>query len=361
MPNDISKWRWIDNPFILKIDPKLFTGYKDQVDAVLKHIQNHHKIALITGNTGAGKTTLLSWLKTNMNSHSLYVSKPPQTPDGFISLFTDTFGFTFWERLFRTKPTLYTLPDYANKKLKGQHLVFLLDEAHEANQDVLEWLRVLTDQISMSLIIAALPVFDNKLRDLQTLDQRITTRISLTALSKEETKELLRKRIEEVGGHGIEPFTDESLEIIYRRTGGFPREVLKFCDRLVNTALDKDLDVIDAKDIEKEHREMEVPNVRVDEPVVTFMPRPPSEEQIKNLPYKQRKILETLSKKDWLTPTAITEALEWKTYASKSHAIRSINNILHRLMLDGFVQRESRGKAFMYALTPKVKTMFVQA
>ncbi len=30
-------------------------------------------------------------------------------------------------------------------------------------------------------------------------------------------------------------------------------------------------------------------------------------------------------------------------------------------MLDGYVQRESRGKAFMYALTPKVKTLFVES
>jgi DNA-binding transcriptional regulator PaaX len=49
------------------------------------------------------------------------------------------------------------------------------------------------------------------------------------------------------------------------------------------------------------------------------------------------------------------------SYASRGHAIRSINNILHRLMLEGYVQRESKGKAFMYALTPKVRTLFVTA
>jgi hypothetical protein len=188
----------------------------------------------------------------------------------------------------------------------------------------------------------------------------ITTRIALNSLGRIETKQLIQKRIESVGGKGIEPFTDAALEKIYERTGGFPREVLKLCDRLVNTALEKNLDVIDAKVIE-EHKEMELPKVRVEEPVVTFMPKPPSEEQIRNLPYKQRKILETLSKKDWLTPTAIVEELDMKNYKSKGHAIRSINNILRRLMLDGYVQRESRGKAFMYALTPKVRTMFVQS
>ncbi|MEM5782274.1 MAG: hypothetical protein QXD43_03720, partial [Candidatus Aenigmatarchaeota archaeon] len=173
-------------------------------------------------------------------------------------------------------------------------------------------------------------------------------------------KQLIQKRIESVGGKGIEPFTEAALEKIYERTGGFPREVLKLCDRLVNTALEKGLDVIDAKDIE-EHREIELPKVRVEEPVVSFMPKPPTEEQFKNLPYKQKRILEILSKKDWITPTSMIEDLDIKNYKTKGHAIRSINNILKRLMLEGYVQREARGKAFMYALTPKVKTMFVQS
>jgi hypothetical protein len=127
----------------------------------------------------------------------------------------------------------------------------------------------------------------------------------------------------------------------------------------VNSALEKNLDAITLKDIE-EHKEIELPKVRLEEPVVTFMPKPPSDEQIRNLPFKQRKILELLSQRDWLTPTTIVEELEMKSYKSKGHAIRSVNNILRRLMLDGYVQREGRGKAFMYALTPKVKTLFVQ-
>ncbi|MEM5778017.1 MAG: AAA family ATPase [Candidatus Aenigmatarchaeota archaeon] len=359
---DILKWGWRENPFILKIDPKLFVGYEEQVKAAFKHIENKHKIALISGKTGSGKTTFLKWLEKNYNTSKLYVSKPPENPEDFVNIFTEIFGLNFWERLLRKKPNLYNLPNYINKKLKGNHLVFLVDEAHETNKQVLEWLRVLTDQIeNISLIVAGMPILEQKIKsELETLDQRITTRISLTSLNRIEMKQLIQKRIESVGGKGIEPFTEAALEKIYERTGGFPREVLKLCDRLVNTALEKGLDVIDAKDIE-EHREIELPKVRVEEPVVSFMPKPPTEEQFKNLPYKQKRILEILSKKDWITPTSMIEDLDIKNYKTKGHAIRSINNILKRLMLEGYVQREARGKAFMYALTPKVKTMFVQS
>jgi type II secretory pathway predicted ATPase ExeA len=362
MFNEKLKWNWRENPFVLKIDPTLFVGYEEQVKAALKHIENKHKVALISGNTGSGKTTFLKWIEKNYDTSKLYVSKPPENPEDFVNLFIDIFGLSFFERLMRRRPSLYTLTNYINKKLKGKHLVFLIDEAHETNKNVLEWLRVLTDQIdNVSLIIAGMPVLENKIKaELETLDQRITTRITLNSLGRVETKQLIQKRIESVGGKGIEPFTDAALEKIYERTGGFPREVLKFCDRLINTAMEKNLVMIDAKDIE-EHKEIELPKVRVEEPVVTFMPKPPSEEQIRNLPYKQKAILEILSKKNWLTPTAIVEESDMKSYKSKGHAIRSINNILKRLMLDGFVTRESRGKAYMYALTPKVRTMFVQS
>ena len=357
-----AKYGWREDPFTLKIDPKLFTGYEEQVKAALSHIENHHKIALVTGSTGAGKTHLLKWLEYTLEKSSkLYVSKPPAQPEGFVDIFTGLFGIGFMDRVFGRKPNLYTLPKYINSHLRGTHLVFLLDEAHETDRNVLEWLRVLLDQIdSASLIMAGLPNLEPKVRDeLQTLDQRITTRITLTALDRPNTRALIRKRIEAVGGVDIKPFTDSAIDLIYSRTGGFPREVLKMCDKLVHEAVEKNWDTIEAANIE-EYREVPQPKVRVEVPAVTFSPKPPTQDKIDNLPFKQRQILGALEKSDWLTPTAIVEQTGEEGYATKQHAVRSINNILHRLMMDGFVQRESRGKAFMYALTPKVRTLFVE-
>ncbi|MFQ6020414.1 MAG: AAA family ATPase [Candidatus Aenigmatarchaeota archaeon] len=361
MAEGYQKWGWKENPFTLKIDPKLFTGYEEQVRASLKHIENKHKIALITGHTGSGKTTFLKWLRMNAHQHALYISKPPEKPDYFINIFTENFPLSFWERIFRKYPSLFNLPAYVNKKLKGNQLILLLDEAHETNREVLEWLRVLVDQIdNVSLIIAGMPILEEKLKEIETLNQRITTRISLISLNQEDVRDLIQKRIADVGGRGTVPFTVQALDKIYQRTGGFPREVIKLCDKLVSRALENKRDMIDEFDIE-ELREIPEKKVRVEEPVVTFSPKPPSEEKLRDLPYKQRKIIDLLSRRDWLTPTAIVEELEMKGYKSKGHAIRSVNNILKRMMLEGFVQREARGKAYMYALTPKVKTLFVES
>lgn len=357
------KWGWSSNPFVLRIEPKLFTGYEEQVKALLQHVDNRHKIAILTGHTGAGKTHALKWLEaySDGNAAKLYLAKPPTQPQEFVRVFTDHFGTGLLARLLGKEPSLYTLAGWVNGRLKGGHLLLMLDEAHETNKDVLEWLRVLVDQIdSVSLILAGLPSLETKVRDeLPTLDQRITSRITLTALTPEATRQLIQKRIEAVGGKGTQPFTDGALDVIYNRTGGFPREILKMCDRLVREAVEKEWELVEASNIEA-YREVPVPEVRVDEPVVHFSPKPPSEEQLANLPYRQRQILDILSKTDWLTPGAITEQIDTGAYATKQHAVRSINNILHRLMIDGFVQRESRGKAFMYALTPNMRTRFVQ-
>ncbi|MBU5574862.1 MAG: AAA family ATPase [Candidatus Aenigmatarchaeota archaeon] len=354
------KFNWSANPFVLKVDPKLFIGYEQQVRALCRHIEDMHKIALLTGATGAGKTTTLKWLEMNY-PEAKYISKPPSNPEDLVNIFLEFFPLSFFERLFKRKPTLNSLPSYINKKMKSK-LILLIDEAHEASRDVFEWLRVLTDQIdNISIVLAGLPIIEEKIKhELESLNQRITTRVTLTALSQTETGLLIQKRIESVGGKGTEPFTQAAIHEIYKRTGGFPREVLKFCDRLILSASEKQLDKIDAGDVIN-HKDVNFPSEqKILEPSVTYVDRPLPTQDINSLPSKQRKILEILSKQDWLSPSAIIEQLDMSNYKSRGHAVRSINNILKRLMIDGFVQRESHGKAFLYALTPKVKVILAK-
>lgn len=354
--NLFEKYAWKENPFTLKISPNIFIGYEEQRRAALQHIEEKHKIALLLGPTGAGKTNMLKWLEENQKQlKTLYISKPPQ-PEEFTQIFLEAFPLGLIERLFRKKPNLFNLPAYINKKSKKQ-LLILLDESHEISRESLEWLRVLTDQIqTVSMIVAGLPVLEAKIREnLETFEQRITRRIRLTSLNEQETKELIKTRIESAGGSGTAPFNEDALSVIYKTTGGFPREVLKFCDKLVGNALEKGIETIDASFVGQYTEFKEKPA----EAVVVAVPQPVL--SIQDLPYKQRKLLELLSKKDWLTPSQIVQELGFESYKTEDHAVRSINNILHRLMIEGFVQRETKGKAFMYSLTPKIKTLFIEA
>ena len=105
---------------------------------------------------------------------------------------------------------------------------------------MLEWLRVLSDQVdNLLIVISALPVFEDNLSELETFRKRIMARIELLSLTKEETRDLIRKRVESVGGGFPGIFDENTINFIYERTGGFPREVIRLCNELVNKALEE--------------------------------------------------------------------------------------------------------------------------
>lgn len=340
-----------ENPFTLRIKPSLFVGYEDELKKLSYHIQENRKFAIITGATGSGKTTLLRLLKNSFKYKykTLYLSKPPEA-DEIVDIFVDNFQPSFFQRLFGFNVSIHEISDYLDKRL-SQGLLLLVDEVHEADMKALQWLRTITDQVDkIQLVLAALPTIDSQLREnLETLRSRVTTKIDLTTLNRDETKELIRKRIESSGGEGFGPFTEECIDEIYEKTGGFPREVLKMCDRLLNWALENDETEIDTMiSFEEDEEEKE-------------RDRATGRDLLKDLPYKQREIVETLAEEDELFPSEIVERTGTEGYKTKQHAVRSINNILRRLLKDGYVERSRRGKGYVYSLDIKTKNLLVKS
>src|SRR3989338_1000213 len=234
-PNERFKaMKWSKNPFILNILPELFVGYKYQSTDLIRLIQEKHKVVLLVGPTGSGKTTLLEWLSesTDHGYDFLFIGKPPKRPEEFVDIFNEKYPRFFRRRI----KNIYQIPNFLNKRLRSKHLVVLYDEAHESNMDVLEWLRVLSDQVeNMSIVIAGLPVFEDHLSKLETLRKRIMAKIELVSLTKEETEQMIKKRIRNAGGAGDE--LNNLIDVIYDRSGGFPREIIKFCNDAINESM----------------------------------------------------------------------------------------------------------------------------
>ncbi len=235
-----------------------------------------------------------------------------------------------------------------NKRTRERNLSLLLDEGHEASLETLEWLRTLTDQIdNLSVVIAGLVKIEDILNEnLETFMRRISSRVELTNLTKSETRELIKKRIEWAGGEDIRPFTSETVEAIYDRSGGFPREVIKTCNELVQKALEKNISTIDLNFLEE---------------IKTKTPRRLPLSKVSDLPSRQKSILELLNNHKNLSPSEIVSKIELDGYKDKENAVRSINNILKRLLKEEFITRKRFGKTFRYKLSEKVKTMMVNA
>lgn len=347
-----TRFNWSSNPFTLKISPELMVGYSEQVDSLLSHTHNLHKFALVIGPTGSGKTTLLMWLRSQLLAYKkflpYYISKPPKSSKNLILLVKTILGYNFFDKIRYRSLTIFGLHEYIYRKLKDNHLVLLIDEAHESSISTLEWLRTIVDSIpNLSVIFAGLPIFEKKLEaNLPTLFMRITTKTYLNSLNRSETESLILKRIESVDGDGLKPFSPESIDKIYEITGGFPREIIKTCDKIVFEAARNNISVINQSFID-------------------LILRPKGEiylEKVKiSLTKKQRKILSLLSKTPDLTPSEIVEHLEFKGYKNRNNAIRSVNNILRRLLSEGMIQRKKIKNSYLYSLSGKAKTIFTEA
>ncbi|MBI2578514.1 MAG: AAA family ATPase [Candidatus Aenigmarchaeota archaeon] len=348
-----SEWfsakRWSNNPFTFSILPSLFVGYKEQTSRLMLFLEEKHKFLLVVGPTGSGKTTLLKWIQGNLpGSDTLYIGKPPETPADFVDIFNDKFKAPWFLRPFSPKiKNIYQVPDFLNKRLKKKHLVVFIDEIHEADLEILEWLRVLGDQVdNISFLLSGLPSFDHDLSTkLETFRKRITAKIELLSLTKEETQQLIQRRIQHVGGQGNE-FPQDVVDFIYSRSGGFPREVLRLCDEFINQAIlkgspDISLDLLGGVTEEKIEQQVYL-------------------DVLEKMTPMQREILEVLAQKP-LSPGQIANSLNLEKYKSRQHAVRSVNNILKFLLKQDYVERQQFEKTFVYSLTPKIKTLMVKA
>ena len=343
MLNNPDEWfkaiKWSGNPFILNIIPELFVGYRNQSEELLRLAREKHKIIMLIGPTGSGKTTLLEWLSKNMDDRFdfLFIGKPPQKPEEFVDVFNERYP-----RIFRKLKNMYQIPNFLNKRLRSRHLIVLYDEAHESKMDVLEWLRVLSDQVdNMSIIIAGLPVFEEHLAKLETLRKRVMGKIELVSLTKEETENLVRKRIQNVGGSGEE--FKELIGAIYSMSGGFPREIIKVCNDVINESMKT------GRPLTKEliQHESTKEELKV------------SLRFLEELSPMQREIIEMLVNP--MTPGQIANNLDLAKYKSRQHAVRSMNNILKRLMDDGLVERAKEDRAYLYQLSPSIRSIVVKA
>jgi len=243
-----AKFGWKRNPFTLDIMPKLFTGYQTQVNIIFDKVYQKSGHILVTGKKGVGKTTLLKWLTETLSKefNTVYIPRPTDNFEDLLQYMAKSLKL---KKGKGEKITIYDMEALASQTNKN--ILLLLDEGHEFNEEFERPLRSLGDLNGINFVIAGLPETDTRLKEISPpFYDRIVQKVSLSHLSLEETTELIRKRIEDAGGSGIEPFSPEAIENVYKMSGGVPRLILKVCDWVITEAIHRNLDKIQVAETE---------------------------------------------------------------------------------------------------------------
>jgi Rad3-related DNA helicase len=116
--------------------------------------------------------------------------------------------------------------------------ILVVDEAHHLSAEILEEIRLLTNletsqQKLLQIVLAGQPELDQKLdsHELRQLKQRIALRCHLDALSLNETREYMGRRLKIAGAPaGSADLFREAIEAVFRHSRGIPRLVNTICE-----------------------------------------------------------------------------------------------------------------------------------
>ncbi len=229
-------------PFAIAPDPR-FLYMSEQHREALAHllygINSNGGFVLLTGEVGTGKTTVSRCLLEQLpeNTEVAFVLNPQFSATELLDAICDD--------LLINCPKDGELKEYVdaiNEHLlanhrAGRHTVLIIDEAQNLSVEVLETIRLLTNletntQKLLQIILIGQPELLEKLSkpELRQVNQRITARYHLHALSQEELPAYIAHRLSVAGVDG-QLFPPSSIKRLYKLTQGIPRLVNIICDR----------------------------------------------------------------------------------------------------------------------------------
>jgi general secretion pathway protein A len=207
----------------LQRDPRV-----DKALARLKFFEQQSAIALIIGQTGVGKSSLLRLFIKELPQNRyqpLYLHLTHLCANAFLRLMVTRLGEK--PKMGKDRMLLQALDRI---KQNEKCTLLIIDEAHLIDPQTLTDLRLLISSIDDEISLKILLCGQENLRDIlkrsshADLVQRMPHRISLHALTKEQTGAYIDNRITSAGGTN-KIFELEAKDLIHDYTGGVPRQI----------------------------------------------------------------------------------------------------------------------------------------
>ncbi|MGD0517007.1 MAG: AAA family ATPase [Thermoguttaceae bacterium] len=116
-------------------------------------------------------------------------------------------------------------------------MVLIVDEAHTLPLRLLDEIRMMTNLAGQGrplvrLILAGNGSLEERFASpkMESFNQRISTRCYLEALSRVETQDYIHAQIDLAGGCGVDVFSEDACQSVFKATDGVPRLINQLCD-----------------------------------------------------------------------------------------------------------------------------------
>ncbi len=232
-------------PFQLNPDPRFFFGSKGHKRAMAYldyGLSLGEGFIVISGEVGAGKTTLVRNLFRQMDAHSLVAAQLVSTQmDAEDTLRSVSASFGLEHEGLAKSSLLKNLEDFLIAATRqGKRALLVVDEAQNLTPRAVEELRMLSnfqnnDRSLIQTFLLGQPEFRGILQspNMQQLRQRVVASYHLGPLDSGETQGYIEHRLRTVSWQGNPSFDSEAFAALHRFTGGIPRRINTFCDRLL--------------------------------------------------------------------------------------------------------------------------------
>lgn len=232
-------------PFALSPDARFFYPSRAHMRAMsyLEYgVQSGEGFIVITGDVGAGKTTMVQGLLDSLRDKPIVAAHIVSTHlEGLDLLQTVAEAFRIPYTDQSKAKLLSNLSGFLSKMAAvGKRALLVVDEAQNLSRAALEELRMLSNlQVGAKPLLQSFlvgqPEFKDILKsaDMLQLQHRIIAAYHLGPLDAQDTRAYIEHRLRVVGWQDRPHIDDDAYAEIYKQTGGVPRRINVFCDRLL--------------------------------------------------------------------------------------------------------------------------------
>jgi general secretion pathway protein A len=238
--------------------------HKEALAILVYAVLSQKGFLLLTGEVGTGKTTLLQILESKIRhlGEVCLVSNPKLNKKEFFFYLAKKLDLQYNGNKALFLLSFSRLLDRCEKENKK--IVLIIDEAHVLSVDLLEEVRLLSNQMgekpnTLSIFLVGQPELQDRLAHerLLPLRHRIGIKCELTPFCAKDTAQYILFRLQNAGGVD-QVFSKKALDRIHEVTNGNPRMINIICDNALLSGYSQDLQKIDAPIIDECLKELKI-------------------------------------------------------------------------------------------------------